>query len=47
MCLIPSHPLCFLLFFHTCFYSILIHFFVWYGGKKRADEDGEKSVDEK
>ena len=29
------------------FYSILIHFLVWYGGKKRADEDGEKSVDEK
>ena len=23
------------------------HFLVWYGGKKRADEDGEKSVDEK
>ena len=23
------------------------HFLVWDGGKKRADEDGEKSVDEK
>ena len=46
MHLIPSHPLCFLLFVHTTF-ILPHHFLVRYGGKKRADEDGGKSVDEK
>ena len=34
-------------FFSSTPTFILIHHLVWYGGKKRADEDGEKSVDEK
>ena len=38
MCLIPSHPLCFLLFVHTYFYSTLIHFLVWYGGEECGEE---------